>query len=89
VVPAGGLTDGTTYGWAVRASDGTDTSAWSATCSFIADANRLEQLLHEEFRWTSHTGETFSRRDYIARNTTPGSTAVTTTCRSDTVTAGR
>jgi hypothetical protein len=37
VIPDGSLTDGTTYSWAVRASDGTDTSAWSATCSFIAD----------------------------------------------------
>ncbi len=33
------------------------------------DADRLTQLLHEQFRWTSHAGETFGREDYIARNT--------------------
>ena len=33
------------------------------------DAVRLRQLLHEQFRWTSHAGETFGREDYIARNT--------------------
>ncbi len=33
------------------------------------DADRLAQLLHEQFRWTSHAGETYGREDYIARNT--------------------
>jgi ketosteroid isomerase-like protein len=34
-----------------------------------ADAERLSDLLHEDFRWTSHLGETYSRREYIVRNT--------------------
>lgn len=34
-----------------------------------ADAVTLEDLLHEDFRWTSHTGELFRRDDYIERNT--------------------
>src|SRR4051794_30022541 len=33
------------------------------------DARALEDLLHEDFRWTSHTGEALGRDDYIARNT--------------------
>lgn len=33
------------------------------------DADGLEGLLHENFRWTSHVGETFNRHDYIRRNT--------------------
>ena len=34
-----------------------------------ADAERLSRLLHENFRWTSHVGETYSREEYIRRNT--------------------
>ena len=34
-----------------------------------ADADRLSDLLHEEFRWTAHVGETYSRQEYIRRNT--------------------
>lgn len=34
-----------------------------------ADPKALGDLLHEEFRWTSHTGESFSRSEYIQRNT--------------------
>ncbi|HET6865777.1 MAG TPA: nuclear transport factor 2 family protein, partial [Solirubrobacteraceae bacterium] len=34
-----------------------------------ADSKALWDLLHEEFRWTSHTGEAFTRSDYIERNT--------------------
>ncbi|MGN6574574.1 MAG: nuclear transport factor 2 family protein [Nocardioides sp.] len=34
-----------------------------------ADAGALTDLLHEEFRWTSHLGETFGREDYVRRNT--------------------
>lgn len=34
-----------------------------------ADSAALRHLLHEDFRWTSHTGETFDRDDYIERNT--------------------
>ncbi|QNN52115.1 nuclear transport factor 2 family protein [Nocardioides mesophilus] len=33
------------------------------------DAERLLELLHEDFRWTTHVGETYSRREYIRRNT--------------------
>jgi len=33
------------------------------------DADGLEGLLHENFRWTSHVGETFGRDEYIRRNT--------------------
>ena len=34
-----------------------------------ADSLALWELLHEDFQWTSHTGETFTRDDYIERNT--------------------
>jgi ketosteroid isomerase-like protein len=34
-----------------------------------ADATLLRQLLHEEFRWTSHVGATYGREEYIRRNT--------------------
>jgi hypothetical protein len=34
------------------------------------DTARLRDLLHEEFRWTSHTGESFDRDEYVERNTT-------------------
>jgi ketosteroid isomerase-like protein len=33
------------------------------------DADGLRRLLHEDFRWTSHSGEAFTRADYIRRNT--------------------
>jgi hypothetical protein len=33
------------------------------------DALRLTALLHEQFRWTTHTGETYTRTDYVRRNT--------------------
>ena len=33
------------------------------------DAQRLSGLLHEDFRWTSHVGETYSREEYVRRNT--------------------
>jgi hypothetical protein len=33
------------------------------------DAERLARLLHEGFRWISHTGETYSRSEYVRRNT--------------------
>ena len=33
------------------------------------DPARLSNLLHEDFRWTSHLGETFSRGEYLRRNT--------------------
>ena len=33
------------------------------------DAERLSALLHREFRWTSHVGETYDRTEYVRRNT--------------------
>lgn len=33
------------------------------------DAEKLSGLLHADFRWTAHVGETYSRQDYIRRNT--------------------
>jgi hypothetical protein len=32
------------------------------------DAERLRELLHDQFRWTTHVGETFDRSEYIRRN---------------------
>src|SRR4051794_40082341 len=34
-----------------------------------ADVEGLLTLLHPDFRWTSHVGETYSRQEYIRRNT--------------------
>ena len=34
-----------------------------------ADAAALTHLLHEEFRWTSHTGQVSDRATYVRRNT--------------------
>ncbi|RYU09965.1 nuclear transport factor 2 family protein [Nocardioides iriomotensis] len=33
------------------------------------DAAALTGLLHEDFRWTAHTGATFDREEYVRRNT--------------------
>lgn len=33
------------------------------------DAEQLSRILHDDFRWTAHVGETYSRQDYIRRNT--------------------
>lgn len=35
----------------------------------IAHAEQLSTLLHGDFRWTSSAGDTFSRSEYIRRNT--------------------
>jgi ketosteroid isomerase-like protein len=45
--------------------------AAEARASALADgdAKRLVSLLHEEFRWTSHVGETYNRQEYVRRNT--------------------
>ena len=40
-----------------------------ATALAEADASRLLALLHHDFRWTSHLGETFNRDAYVVRNT--------------------
>lgn len=34
------------------------------------DVDRLADVLHEEFRWRTHTGDTFDRAEYLDRNTT-------------------
>lgn len=34
-----------------------------------ADAEQLSRILHEDFRWTAHGGATYSRQEYIRRNT--------------------
>jgi hypothetical protein len=41
-----------------------------ATALAEADAAMLEYLLHDSFRWTSHSGESFDRDSYITVNTT-------------------
>jgi hypothetical protein len=33
------------------------------------DTGRLTGLLHEQFKWTTHLGETYDRTEYIRRNT--------------------
>ena len=33
------------------------------------DAEQLSRILHEDFRWTAHVGVTYSRQEYIRRNT--------------------
>ena len=33
------------------------------------DAERLLELLHEDFRWTTHRGDVFDRAEYVRRNT--------------------
>ena len=45
--------------------------AAEARASALADGDseQLAKLLHEEFRWTAHVGETYSRQEYIRRNT--------------------
>lgn len=45
--------------------------AAEARASALADgdAERLSGLLHEDFRWTAHLGETYDRQEYIRRNT--------------------
>lgn len=40
-----------------------------ASALAAGDAERLTALLHHDFRWTSHAGDTFSRAEYIRRNT--------------------
>jgi ketosteroid isomerase-like protein len=33
------------------------------------DAEKLSGLLHDEFRWTSHVGDTYGCQEYLRRNT--------------------
>jgi len=39
-----------------------------ASALAAGDAGRLLELLHEQFRWTTHVGQTFDRAEYIGRN---------------------
>jgi hypothetical protein len=40
-----------------------------ASALAAGDAEQLSTLLHGDFRWTSHVGDTYSRSAYIRRNT--------------------
>jgi ketosteroid isomerase-like protein len=40
-----------------------------ASALAAGDARRLRGLLHEQFKWTTHLGQTFDRSEYIRRNT--------------------
>lgn len=40
-----------------------------ASALAAGDAERLRELLHEQFRWTTHVGVTYDRSEYIRRNT--------------------
>lgn len=40
-----------------------------ASALAAGDAGRLEALLHDDFRWTSHVGDRYCRAEYIRRNT--------------------
>jgi ketosteroid isomerase-like protein len=39
-----------------------------ASALAAGDAGRLSDVLHEDFRWTTHRGETFNRSEYVRRN---------------------
>jgi adenylylsulfate kinase-like enzyme/ketosteroid isomerase-like protein len=41
-----------------------------ASALAAGDAERLSALLHADFRWTTHAGETLTRSEYVDRNTT-------------------
>ena len=40
-----------------------------ASALAAGDVERLSELLHEDFRWTTHLGETYNRMEYVRRNT--------------------
>lgn len=40
-----------------------------ARASAAGDPHALRELLHEDFRWTTHLGQVFDRDEYIRRNT--------------------
>jgi len=44
-------------------------AATRAAALASGDAELLRDLLHEDFRWTTHVGEVFDRDEYIRRNT--------------------
>jgi ketosteroid isomerase-like protein len=45
--------------------------AAEARASALADGDavQLSELLHEDFKWTAHVGETYDRAEYVRRNT--------------------
>ena len=40
-----------------------------ASALAAGDAGPLTALLHEDFRWTTHAGETYDLTEYVRRNT--------------------
>jgi uncharacterized protein (TIGR02246 family) len=40
-----------------------------ASALAAGDAEQLSDLLHPDFRWTTHVGETYDRNGYVRRNT--------------------
>ena len=36
-----------------------------ASALAASDGERLRELVHEQFRWTTHVGQTFDRTEYI------------------------
>lgn len=40
-----------------------------ATALARGNVDQLLKLLHEDFRWTAHVGETYDRDEYVRRNT--------------------
>jgi hypothetical protein len=58
-VPATYLTEETAYSWQVRVGDGTATSAWSPTCSFVVDktspsAPTVSYVAPDQFTFDGH-----------------------------------
>lgn len=54
----------------VNATDEVLAAARARAAALAAgDAPKLTELLHEDFRWTSHTGKQFDRAAYIEANT--------------------
>lgn len=50
-------------------SDVIEAAEARAAALAAGDAGRLLELLHEDFRWTTHTGQVFDREEYVRRNT--------------------
>jgi hypothetical protein len=44
-------------------------AATRAAALAAGDAELLRDLLHEDFRWTTHVEQVFDRDEYIRRNT--------------------
>ena len=55
----------------VKAADEVIEAARSRAAALAdGDGERLRELLDDDFRWTSHVGDTYGREEYIRRNTT-------------------